>query len=348
MLLLAASGFAAWALDRWDPPAEPDPWLVRRALLRAETELRRDSPKTAEELGRRIDLARASDAPGRWDEPLALASRSLRETAIERGEIEDRWRRQRELVAADLERAREQQQTPGLGRREAEQLRIAEMAWGRAQRHAEREELGSALEAVNDARDATARIEEAWQRILQRFERDDLLREWSAWAAETVAESRRTGGIAMVVDKVLRRLTVYSGGQPVRRFTVELGVDGLRRKLFAGDRATPEGLYRVSEIKTGGATRFYKALLLDYPNAADQARYRRAMREGRVPRGRGIGGLIEIHGHGGRGVDWTDGCVALTDAEMDWLLPRVRIGTPVALVGSLPGTAVDKAGKVAR
>jgi len=58
-----------------------------------------------------------------------------------------------------------------------------------------------------------------------------------------------------------------------------------------------------------------------------------AKRRGELPRGSGIGGLIEIHGEGGRGQNWTDGCVALKNADMDDLFARVRNGTRVTIVG---------------
>jgi lipoprotein-anchoring transpeptidase ErfK/SrfK len=54
-----------------------------------------------------------------------------------------------------------------------------------------------------------------------------------------------------------------------------------------------------------------------------------------VPDGTGPGSLIEIHGHGGTGRDWTDGCVALSNEDMDQLFSRVRVGTPVTIVGTL-------------
>jgi lipoprotein-anchoring transpeptidase ErfK/SrfK len=52
-----------------------------------------------------------------------------------------------------------------------------------------------------------------------------------------------------------------------------------------------------------------------------------------VPPGRGIGGLIEIHGAGGQGRNWTDGCVALVNPDMDRLFAAVGVGTPVTIVG---------------
>jgi len=58
------------------------------------------------------------------------------------------------------------------------------------------------------------------------------------------------------------------------------------------------------------------------------------VRKGNIPR-RGIGNLIEIHGDGGKGINWTDGCVALTNSDMDKLYGLVGVGTPVTIVGSL-------------
>jgi L,D-peptidoglycan transpeptidase YkuD (ErfK/YbiS/YcfS/YnhG family) len=80
--------------------------------------------------------------------------------------------------------------------------------------------------------------------------------------------------------------------------------------------------------------------MLDYPNPEDRARYRALVRSGRVSRRHGIGGDIEIHGKGGRGQDWTQGCVALENSDMDDLVPRVRVGTPVTIVGMIPDGAL--------
>jgi hypothetical protein len=48
-----------------------------------------------------------------------------------------------------------------------------------------------------------------------------------------------------------------------------------------------------------------------------------------------VGGLIEVHGHGGQGFNWTNGCVALNDKDMDALYRQVQVNTPVIIVGSL-------------
>ncbi|MFQ5768247.1 MAG: L,D-transpeptidase family protein, partial [Acidobacteriota bacterium] len=67
----------------------------------------------------------------------------------------------------------------------------------------------------------------------------------------------------------------------------------------------------------------------------DRKRFRQALMDGTIPKDSRLGGLIEIHGRGGRRRDWTNGCVALSDDGMDFLVRRVRPGTPVTIVGSL-------------
>ncbi len=80
--------------------------------------------------------------------------------------------------------------------------------------------------------------------------------------------------------------------------------------------------------------------MLDYPNAEDRTRFRRLKRAGQMPRDQEIGSLIEIHGQGGRSRDWTKGCVALENADMDELAPRVHVGTAVTIVGTIPDEAL--------
>lgn len=109
----------------------------------------------------------------------------------------------------------------------------------------------------------------------------------------------------------------------------------MSRKLRSGDRATPEGRYRIVDLRTGARTEYYKAALLDYPNKEDLERLEQEVDAGRAPRGSKPGSLIEIHGAGGAGKDWTDGCIALRDEEMDRLFSFVRVGSAVTIVGTL-------------
>jgi murein L,D-transpeptidase YafK len=94
-------------------------------------------------------------------------------------------------------------------------------------------------------------------------------------------------------------------------------------------------MYKVTKKMDSRKTKYYKALLLDYPNAEDLAKFKAEIAKGSLPSSSRIGGLIEIHGNGGKGIDWTEGCIALTDKEMDIIYKVTAPGTPVTIVGSV-------------
>jgi len=96
-------------------------------------------------------------------------------------------------------------------------------------------------------------------------------------------------------------------------------------------------MYHVKRKKAGHRTAYYKALEINYPNAEDMALFRAAQARGEIARSAGIGGLIEVHGDGGKGANWTAGCVALRNRDMDTLYSMVEEGTPITIVGSLRG-----------
>jgi murein L,D-transpeptidase YafK len=131
----------------------------------------------------------------------------------------------------------------------------------------------------------------------------------------------------LLVDKTRRLLVAYAGGHPVRVYRgLQLGIpDGHKR--FQGDRRTPEGLYTIDTRNP--ASQFYLSLRISYPNAADRAF---ASQYGRSP-----GGDIFLHGqpndYPGERVpgDWTDGCIALSNAEIAELWRIVPDGTPIEI-----------------
>ncbi len=154
---------------------------------------------------------------------------------------------------------------------------------------------------------------------------------WRRWVGETLSQSRREGRYALIVDKSAHSLYMVHSGELLGRFPCELGRNPALQKQHAGDGATPEGKYRVTKVKKHGS-KYYKALLLDYPNKYDRERYTENKAGGAIPAGAGPGGFIEIHGMGGKGMDWTEGCVALTNEDMDAVLQHVDVGTPVTIV----------------
>lgn len=163
--------------------------------------------------------------------------------------------------------------------------------------------------------------------------------------AAAIAHSRRRGSSLIIVEKHPRLLILYRAGHPARLFPVELGFAPLKDKRHAGDGATPEGVYFVRKKRDLDQTAFHRALLLSYPNRADRIRFRRNRRLGLVPAHAGIGGLIEIHGMGSGqgidGIDWTAGCVALSNADMDILFAHSSVGTRVIIVREACSTAFE-------
>lgn len=212
----------------------------------------------------------------------------------------------------------------------------------------ERGDPQAALVSAHDASDRIARTHERFTRFVLGGADPDRRARYRRWVDETIAWSEKRRARAIIVDKMRRTLTLVSNGRRVRTYRAELGINGTQVKLQSGDRATPEGRYRITEKRGPGSTRWYKALLLNYPNEEDLKRFRRARKRGEVSRGADPGNLIEIHGKGGRGGDWTDGCVALSNADIDHLFARVSVNTPVTIVGfevddSPPDIAVSPA-----
>ncbi len=165
---------------------------------------------------------------------------------------------------------------------------------------------------------------------LEHYNNPALLKEWNTAAEETILLSRKRNSLAIVVSKIDRTLTLYRNGHAVMTCTVSVGRNGLHDKKFSGDYATPEGRYKI--VKKNPNSLYYKALLIDYPNSDDRQAYARNQKEGLVPSGAGIGGIIEIHG-GGNNV-LTDGCISMLDQEMDTLYQLVDTGTDVTIIGS--------------
>ena len=159
--------------------------------------------------------------------------------------------------------------------------------------------------------------------------------QWSAMMDQTITESKKKRTTVVIVDKFASRCFVYKNGKKTVEFDAELGKNWVGDKRHKGDHATPEGRYRVTKKKEGSETKYYKALLIDYPNDDDKQRFKRAIANGNLPANSKIGGLIEIHGHGGKGTDWTEGCVALTNNDMDILYKMVSVGTAVTIIGSV-------------
>lgn len=168
-------------------------------------------------------------------------------------------------------------------------------------------------------------------------------------APPTLREAAAANGLAwpppavsVRVDKSDHSLTVLSGETELLTWPVGLG-DPLGDKLRQGDLRTPEGAFRV--VTRNSKSAFHLFLGLSYPDADDAARGLRdglvtaaqaraisdASRAGRQPNwNTGLGGAIGIHGGGGSS-DWTLGCIALENAQIEELWEVAPMGTRVVV-----------------
>ena len=134
----------------------------------------------------------------------------------------------------------------------------------------------------------------------------------------------------IVIEKSKRTLTLMSDSKALKTYIVALGGQPAGAKDRQGDHKTPEGTYSVDAKNPN--SQFHKALHISYPSQADRANARKL----RVS----PGGDVEIHGLGAkwgwigakhRLTDWTDGCVAVTNEEIDEIYPLISVGTTVEI-----------------
>lgn len=161
---------------------------------------------------------------------------------------------------------------------------------------------------------------------------DQCLADNGAWNYRTDAcEAAPAGPVDRIfVDKSDHWMAVYRGGRIVREFRVALGRGGLKPKLRAGDGRVPEGLFTISAHNP--ESDYHLSLRISYPTPEQAA--------AAAARGQEAGGDIMIHGlPNGRGAvgsrqrlaDWTEGCIAVTNREMDWLYQAVADGIPIEI-----------------
>lgn len=135
---------------------------------------------------------------------------------------------------------------------------------------------------------------------------------------------------SLVVYKSRRELMAYSNGQLIKTYNISLGRNPIGDKEFEGDKKTPEGVYFINAKNPNSG--YYKNLGISYPNELDIEFSERL--------GKPTGGDIKIHGlRNGLGFigkfqrwyDWTAGCIALTDREVNELYNTVIIGTKIEI-----------------
>ncbi|MFN3937582.1 MAG: murein L,D-transpeptidase family protein [Gemmobacter sp.] len=129
------------------------------------------------------------------------------------------------------------------------------------------------------------------------------------------------------VHKAARKMYLLHHGEVLRSFDIALGGNPVGHKVHEGDQRTPEGAYLIDRRNPN--SNFHLSIGISYPNERDVE----------VARALGLspGGDIFIHGRAGkhrrngRGRDWTDGCIAVTDREMEDIYAMVRDGTVIMI-----------------
>lgn len=199
----------------------------------------------------------------------------------------------------------------------------------------EQKDFQRALQVAEKANHALKAQAAVLGQELGRYADESRIAYWQTLARQTIEWSRVHQSAAIVVSKADRELTLYKGGRKVLSYPVRLGFNGMLEKQFQGDGATPEGRYRVTDKRGPGHTQFYRALVLDYPNAEDRRRFNHGKKSGRISPAKGIGGQIEVHGADNELLAQTLGCIMLDNPKMATLFEGVAVGTPVTIVGAL-------------
>ena len=135
---------------------------------------------------------------------------------------------------------------------------------------------------------------------------------------------------SVLVDKSDEKLFLLKDGSVIAEYSVSFGANPEGHKQQEGDERTPEGSYVLDHKKADSV--FYKAIHISYPNEADK--------KSAAARGVDPGGAIMIHGQRNRlgwlsfitqRFNWTDGCIAVTNAEMDEIWNSVAANTPIEI-----------------
>lgn len=135
----------------------------------------------------------------------------------------------------------------------------------------------------------------------------------------------------VVVTKSTSSMALLRDGKILRRYRIALGDSPTGHKLTEGDQRTPEGRYILDYKKSDSA--YYRAIHISYPNDEDKLR---ANALGIQP-----GGQIMIHGQNPKSdlsaeeaqqYNWTDGCIAITNPQMDELWRAIDEGTPIEIL----------------
>jgi L,D-peptidoglycan transpeptidase YkuD (ErfK/YbiS/YcfS/YnhG family)/ferredoxin len=151
---------------------------------------------------------------------------------------------------------------------------------------------------------------------------------WANWPIAALPEGTTVDRI--VVVKHTRTLTLYNGSTAVKSYKISLGRAPIGPKEREGDKKTPEGHYRIVELKSDSS--YHRALRISYPEAVDKERARlNGVDPGSAIMIHGIRNGLGFLGRAHRLVDWTTGCLAVTNPEMDQIFEVVADGAQIEI-----------------
>ncbi len=146
-----------------------------------------------------------------------------------------------------------------------------------------------------------------------------------------------TEAIGFHVDKSERTFAVTAGERVLKTYPCVLGEVPVGDKFHQGDRKTPEGTYTFRSKRVHA--QWHKFIWVNYPNAESWKRYEQRKRDGLIPSGKDIGGEIGIHGVPDgmdhwidMGQDWTWGCIALRNADVDEIYPYIEPRSTIMVI----------------
>jgi murein L,D-transpeptidase YafK len=145
------------------------------------------------------------------------------------------------------------------------------------------------------------------------------------------------GQVYVVVVKSNYELKVYDEDGWFATYPVVFGSKSLEDKMMEGDRRTPEGTFHIASKRPH--EKWDKMMLIDFPTKSDVDKFNERKARGLIPKYAKIGGGIAIHGtwpHDDLAVDlfqnWTNGCIALKNEDVDELYDLLPVGTSVQIV----------------
>ena len=218
-----------------------------------------------------------------------------------------------------------------LGRTTFTQYSAAQIKYNEATNYFREGQFNNAVSLANEATELLSQASLKAHQMLRNFYNDYPKWKKDAEFARLLASQGRT---IILISKLESSCMILKAGKTIGNYDAEFGFNWLGDKKYMGDKATPEGIYSVTEKKSGIRTRYYKSLLLNYPNEDDKKRFSELRKRGSIPVNSKIGGQIEIHGYGGKGVNWTDGCIALQNKDMDKIYELCMVDTPVIIIGT--------------